>query len=416
MAVKNDKSGLSDNLALRRSLSLPLVTLYGIGTILGAGIYVLVGKVAGVAGFLTPVAFLLASLIAGFSAFAYAELAARLPRSASEAVYAQAGFGRPQLSRLIGLLMVMVGVVSSATLMHGFVGYLGVYIQVSDALAILVMLLLLTVVVIWGIGQSVMVAVLMTLFEIGGLALIIIVGGDSLATIPEQWPALVPTLDPVTGYGVLLGAFIAFYAFIGFEDMVNVAEEVIEPSRNLPRAIILVLIIVTVFYLLVTLVSILNVAPQKLAQTEAPLALVYQTATGQTPIFITLISLVSVLNGVLIQMIMASRVLYGLSRQGWLPPLLGRVAARTRTPVPAIIIVSLAILLFAWLLPLLSLAKLTSFVTLVIFALMNIALWRIKRRAEDDYTGFQVPLWVPAIGAVITLLFLGSQVYDVMTG
>lgn len=410
--MKNDKSSLSESLDLKRSLSLPLVTFYGIGTILGAGIYVLVGKVAGVAGMLAPVAFLLASVIAGFSALSYAELAARLPRSASEAVYAQAGFGRPRLSLLIGLLMVLVGVVSSATLLHGFAGYLKVYVQWPDAWVILLMTLLLGAVVIWGVTESVLIAVIMTLFEMAGLVLIIWVAGDSFVQIPGRLTELSPTAEPFVWYGVLLGAFIAFYAFIGFEDMVNVAEEVIEPSRNLPRAIILVLVVVTLFYLLVSLASILTVPPERLAMTDAPLALVYAQATGRAPLFITLISLVSVLNGVLIQIIMASRVLYGLSRQGWLPGLLGQVAARTRTPVPAIVVVVAAILLFAWMLPLISLAKLTSFVTLIIFTLMNVALWRIKRRSDADYRGFQVPLWVPAAGATVSVLFLATQVYE----
>jgi len=414
--MKNDIASLSKPLALRRSLSLPLITLYGIGTILGAGIYVLVGKVAGVAGMLTPLAFLLASIIAGFSAFSYAELAARLPKSASEAVYAQAGFGRPSLSLLIGLLMVLVGVVSSATLMHGFAGYLQVYVQWPDAGVILLMTLMLGAVVIWGVTQSALVAVIMTLFEIAGLVLIIWVAGDNFAELPERLTELSPTAGPFVWYGVLLGAFIAFYAFIGFEDMVNVAEEVIDPSRNLPRAIILVLVSVTLFYLLVTLASVLTVPPEQLAQTDAPLALVYAQATGRAPLFITLISLISVLNGVLIQIIMASRVLYGLSRQGWLPARLGYVAERTRTPVPAIVVVVAAILVFAWLLPLLSLAKLTSFVTLIIFTLMNVALWRIKRRGDPDYQGFQVPLWVPAVGATVSLLLLVSQVYEFIMG
>ncbi|MFP3874549.1 MAG: APC family permease [Thiohalophilus sp.] len=410
--MKKDKSRRQEVATLRRSLSLPLVTFYGIGTILGAGIYVLVGKVAGVAGMLTPLAFLVAAAIAGFSAFSYAELAARLPRSASEAVYAQAGFGRPRLSLFVGLLMVLVGVVSTATLMHGFAGYLKVYVQFPDWLVILVMLLILGAVVIWGITQSVTVAVIMTLFEMGGLLLIIGVAGDSFVELPARLPELLAPGEPFVWFGVLLGAFIAFYAFIGFEDMVNVAEEVIEPSRNLPCAIVLVLVIVTLFYLLVTLVSILTVPPERLAQTDAPLALVYEQATGRAPLFMTLISLVSVLNGALIQIIMASRVLYGLSRQGWLPEGLGYVYPRTRTPLPAILVVVLSILLLAWVLPLLSLAKLTSFVTLIIFTLMNLALWRIKRRGEQTYQGFTVPLWVPGVGALVSVLFLSTQIYE----
>ena len=407
-----DKFASRSKVELRRSLSLPMVTFYGIGTILGAGIYVLVGKVAGVAGMQTPLAFLLASLIAGFSAFSYAELVARMPKSAGEAVYAQAGFGRPAVSLLIGLLMVLVGIVSSATLLHGFAGYLKVFVQIPDPLVIFVMALVLGLVVIWGITESVSIAVIMTLFEIAGLIIIIWVAGDSFGSLTESYYEFKPVSDSNVWLGVLFGGFIAFYAFIGFEDMVNVAEEVKKPEKNLPRAIILVLVIVTVFYLLVALASILTVSPDKLSQTDAPLALVYEQATNQQPIFIALISLVSVLNGALIQVIMGSRILYGLSREGWIPAIFGFVADRTRTPVVSIVAVVMAILIFAWLLPLLSLARLTSFVTLIIFSLMNIALWRIKRQGDTAYKGFMIPLWVPAAGALLSLLFLFSQAYQ----
>lgn len=414
--MNNDKPVMPEPPALRRSLSLPLVTFYGIGTILGAGIYVLVGKVAGIAGLYTPVAFLAASIIAAFSAFTYAELSARLPESAGEAVYVEAAFGVPRLSLLVGLLIVLVGVVSTATLLHGFAGYFQVYVPSPGWLVMLVAALVMGLVVAWGITQSVLVAVIMTLFEMGGLLLIIWVAGDSFVELPGRVHELGTTGSSAVWYGVLLGAFIAFYAFIGFEDMVNVAEEVIEPSRNLPRAIILVLVIVTLFYLLVALASILVVAPERLAQTDAPLAMVYEQATGRDPVFITLISLVSVLNGALIQIIMASRVLYGLSRQGWLPAGLGYIYPRTRTPLIATGVVTALVLLFAFLLPLLSLARLTSFVTLIIFILMNLALWRIKQDRERHYQGFKVPVWVPVTGVVVSTLFLASQVYEFFTG
>ena len=121
---------------LRRSLSLPLVTLYGMGTILGAGIYVLIGEVAGVAGYMAPLAFLVAAVLAGFSAFAYAELSSRYPKSAGEAVYLQEGIGWRWLSVLAGLMVVMVGMLSSAPIATGFVGYLHIYVQVPGPLAI----------------------------------------------------------------------------------------------------------------------------------------------------------------------------------------------------------------------------------------------------------------------------------------
>lgn len=412
--MRTDNSFSQESISLRRSLSLPLVTFYGIGTILGAGIYVLVGKVAGVAGTLTPVAFLLSSVIAAFSAFSYAELSARMPRSAGEAIYIEAGFGIQRLSLIVGLMIVLVGVISTATLVHGFAGYLQVFIDLSDWLVIVAVTLLMGLIVAWGISQSVTIAVIMTLFEMGGLLMIIWVAGDSFALVPEKLPELLPEFELSVWYGILLGGFIAFYAYIGFEDIVNVAEEVIEPERNLPRAIILVLVITSLFYLLVTLVSILAIAPERLSRTDAPLALVYQHATGREPIAITLISLVSVVNGALIQIIMASRVLYGMSRQRWLPASLGYVHPRTRTPLVATLVVTALILVFALLLPLLSLARLTSFVSLTIFTLINLSLWRIKRRGQNDYHGFHVPQWVPLCGAVISLLFLGTQIYDLL--
>jgi APA family basic amino acid/polyamine antiporter len=140
---------------LRRELSLPLITFYGLGTILGAGIYVLVGKVAGAAGMYAPLAFVVAAVVAAFTAFTYAELAARHPFSGAEAVYVQEGLGRRELSTLVGLLIVFAGLVSSATLVIGFVGYLEVFVSLPETLVILVVVLALTALALWGILQSV---------------------------------------------------------------------------------------------------------------------------------------------------------------------------------------------------------------------------------------------------------------------
>ena len=397
---------------LKRSLSLSLVTLYGIGTILGAGIYVLVGKVAGYAGMYTLLAFLLASIVAGFSAFSYAELSVRYPKSAGEAVYVQHGFERRHLSMLVGLLIVLMAAVSTATLVHGFVGYLKVFVQWPDVPVIIGVILIMLVIVIWGISESVTIAALMTLVEIVGLLIILWVAREGFALLPERIGELVPPPQPGVWIGILLGAFVAFYAFIGFEDIVNVAEEVREPQRNLPRAIILALVITTLFYILVALVSILVMPPAELAGSEAPLAMLYEHTTGRHPTVITLISLVSVLNGVLIQIIMASRILYGMSREGWLPRHVGLVYAVTRTPVVSIIMVGSLTMLFALVLPLLSLAKLTSFITLTVFSLINLSLWRIKSRDKAPPPGFSVPRWVPVCGFIACLgLLLFQLIY-----
>lgn len=304
---------------LIRRLSLPLLVFYGIGTILGAGIYVLVGKVAGEAGFYAPFSFLLASLLAAFSAFSYAELAARFPRSAGEAIYIEEGFAIKNLSMLVGLMIVVVGIVSTATLAHGFAGYLKIFFDFPDSLIVISLVIFIGFVCAWGIKQSVIIASVMTVVEIIGLLIILYVGRDAFSLIPVKIPEMIPSYDMSIWVGIFMGSFIAFYAFIGFEDIVNVAEEAIKPRINIPLAIIISLVVTTLFYVLISVVAVLLVSPQKLASSHAPLAMIYSLTTGQSPLVITVISLISVINGALIQVIMASRVLYGMSSKHWLP-------------------------------------------------------------------------------------------------
>lgn len=390
---------------LIRRLSLPLLVFYGIGTILGAGIYVLVGKVAGEAGLYTPIAFMLASLLAAFSAFSYAELAARFPRSAGEAIYVEEGFGIKRLSVLVGLMIVTVGVISIAALAHGFAGYLNVFFDFPESIIVTCLVLFIGCVCAWGIGQSVMIASIMTIVEIIGLLIILYVGRDAFTLVPVKLPEMIPPLNTSVWAGIFMGSFIAFYAFLGFEDIVNVAEEAIKPRVNIPLAIIISLIITTIFYILISVVAVLLVSPDELSSSSAPLAMIYKITTGQSPVVITIISLISVVNGALVQVIMASRVLYGMSRKKWLPEKIGEINSVTHTPLIATALITILIILFALVFPLLSLAKITSFITLLIFMLINFALLKIKysKRLHD---GFCVPLWVPLIGAISTLLFI----------
>ncbi len=396
---------INNKLELSRRLSLPLLVFYGIGTILGAGIYVLVGKVAGEAGFYTPFSFMLASLLAAFSAFSYAELAARFPRSAGEAIYIEEGFGIKELSIAVGLMVVTMGIVSIATLAHGFAGYFKIFFDLPETLIVISLVLFVGAVCGWGIGQSVWIASVMTVVEIIGLLIILYVGRDAFALVPLKIPEMIPPLDASIWAGIFMGSFIAFYAYLGFEDIVNVAEEAIKPRINIPLAIIISLIVTTIFYILISVVAILSMSPQELAASDAPLAMIYKTATGQSPVVITIISLISVINGALIQVIMASRVLYGMSRKQWLPDKIGEINALTHTPLIATTIITGFVLFFALLFPLLSLAKITSFITLTIFMLINFALLKIKY-SQGEHDGFTVFVWVPFIGGISTLLFI----------
>ena len=398
---------------LRRRLNLTLLILYGLGTILGAGIYVLIGKVAGYAGMLTPLAFIIAAFLAGLTAFSYAELASRYPRSAGVALYVYEGFRNQTLARSIGLLIVAVGVTSTAALMNGLLGYLAEFIDVPRELIIPILVVLLAMIVIWGIKESVFIAGVMTVLEVFGLLLIVWVARDSWSSLPVKFPEMVALRDVSAASGVLLGAFVAFYAFIGFEDMVNVAEEVKQPQKNLPRGVIFALLLTTTFYVIVAITSVLSVAPAILAHSDAPLALIYQQKTGASPVLISAISIISILNGAIIQMIMASRILYGMSRYKWLPGFLASVHPRTATPINASLIVAGIVLLLSLLLPLLSLAKLTSFFTLIIFSLVNLALWRIKTR-DSVKAAINIPKIIPILGFVSCLAFVAYQLYSVL--
>lgn len=382
---------------LKRTLTLPVLIFYGLGTIIGAGIYVLVGKVAGVAGDLLPYAFALAGGIAAFTAFSYAELAARFPQSAGAALYADKAYGRQALSRLVGWLVIFTGVVSAATIINGFPGYLAIFVTLPPLWVKVGLALILAGIAAWGIRESAALIVTITLLELGGLVYVLVVGVMSV-----QNPAVDSVVEAAPsggGLGMLMGAFLAFYAFIGFEDMVNVVEEVKRPRRNVPLAILASVATATVLYVLVSFVALAAMPAGVLAASSAPLADLVAGA-GVSPRLIALISLVAVINGALVQIIMASRVIYGMASQGLAPELLGKVYPATRTPVRATLLVALCVLVFALWLPLATLAGLTSMTMLTIFAIVNLGLVLIKRRDGPSDT-FQVPQAVPACGALL---------------
>lgn len=386
--------------ALKRSLSMPMITLYGLGTTIGAGIYVLIGEVAGSAGMYAPLSFLLAACLASLTVFSFAEFASRLPKSAGEAVFVHAAFPVKLLALFIGLCVMFAGLISSAAISLGFVGYLHEFAAVPDTLAIILLICALGGVAAWGITESVTIAVVATIIEIGGLGVAIWSGYESLGDLPARLPELLPPFEVSAWSGILAGSVLAFYAFIGFEDMVNVAEEVQEVRRNLPRAIILTLVITTVFYVVLALVAVLSLPLEELAASKAPLATLIERKAPGLSKTISLIAIVAILNGALIQTIMAARVLYGLSNQGWLPAALGKVHHITRTPLLATAIVVVFILIFALWLPLVQLAEITSFLMLFVFAIVNLALWRVKRRDTAPPDAFLVPIWIPATGFI----------------
>ncbi|HEX9646397.1 MAG TPA: amino acid permease [Alphaproteobacteria bacterium] len=386
---------------LKRGLNLALLTLYGLGTTIGAGIYVLVGEVAAVAGALAPASFLIAACLAATTGLSFGELGARYPKSAGEAVYVDAGFGLAWLAALVGLMVAGAGVISSAAIANGFVGYARQFVDAPPWALMSAMVAALAAAAVWGIVESVLMAALVTVIEIAGLVLVVVVGLASI-DVGEAAAAAAAGLDASLVPGAFAGAVLAFYAFLGFEDMVNVAEEVQAPERTLPRAIVLTLAVTGVLYVAVAVAAVLVVPRADLAGAEAPLALVWQHATGREPALISAIGALAVVNGALIQIIMAARVVYGLASQGWLPAVLGRVQPRTRTPALATLVVASLVLALALALPLVRLAEATAFVILIVFALVNLALLRVKRRAPLPPGARAVPRAVPAAGFAVS--------------
>ncbi len=404
----------SSDTQLRRRLSLPLLSLYGIGVTIGAGIYVLVGKVAIGTGVHAPLSFLIAAILAGFTAFSYAELGARVPKSAGEAMFIQAAFGSPAFATVIGFLVMTTGIISSGAIVIGFVGYLQEVVAVPSTFAIVGVIALLAAIAAWGIGESVMLAAIVTVVEIGGLLLIIGAGFLNGPDIVEALPAVVTPADWNVGAAILSGAVLAFFAFVGFEDIVNVAEEAKDPVRTVPRATIITLVVSSSLYFLVALVAVAVVPLELLGVSDAPLALVFETATGRSAALISLIAIFAVLNGVMIQLIMSSRILYGIAREGWVPRFFAKVNPITRTPIIATFAVAIAVTLLALTLPIVRLAEMTSYLVLTVFTVVNVALVRIKLRDPAPASEhFFVGLWVPVTGAVASL---GILLFDLLLG
>lgn len=387
--------------ALKRSLTLTLLVLYGLGVTIGAGIYVLIGTASARAGVHAPFAFMLAAFVMGLTGATFAELAGRMPQSAGEAAYVKAAFGSDALALLAGALVLLVALVSAATIAKGAAGYLGVFIPGPQSFIAIVLIFALGCVAALGISEAVSAAAVMTLLEIGGLLIIV---AASLLSHPSEISAvaatvLPTTLDPSVWRGIFGAFMLAVFAFIGFELIVNLAEEAHAPARLIPRAILITLAISTVLYCLVIVSALAVLSPTELGQSSAPLALVFQQTTGASPKFLSAIAVFATINGVIAQIILAARLFYGLAKQGNAPAILATVSARTRTPVIATAVSTSLVVALAALGSLAQLADTTTRLMLVVFVFVNAALMTIKRRGvAPPPLIFVAPVWVPVSG------------------
>lgn len=387
---------------LKRTLTLPYVVLYGLGVTVGAGIYVLVGEVIVRAGNYAPVAFLIAGLVMLLPAACFAELTGRMPYAAAEAHFVGTGFNSKRLFLLVGLAVAAVGLISSAAIAHGAVGYLSQLIGLPPAALLIGVILITGIVSGFDIKNSIAFAGVLTVIEVAGLLAIVLGAFGSGYDVAGQALEAIPTsLSPALWSGIAASSLLAFFAFIGFEDIDSIAEETVNPQTTLARGIFITLLLTVVIYVVVILATLSAVPVESVAGHKAPLTLVFAETTPLSPLIITWIAIVATINGIIVQLIMASRVLYGLANRGSLPAVLAQVNARTHTPLIATALSVGLVLALALAFPITQLAEWTAAITLAVFILVCASLILIKRNPDTapppDGT-FLVPVWVPYVG------------------
>ena len=391
-----------------------MLTLFVIGDVLGAGIYALAGEVAGKVGGAIWTSFLLAGILAAFTATAYAELVTKYPQAAGAALYAHKAYRRPALTFLIAFAVMCSGVASAATLATAFGGdYLSEFVTLPKMLVAAAFIGVLALVNFRGIKESVQLNLGLTAIELTGLVLVVLIGaaflfdggGDPARAFEFKSGEAVPL-------AILSGASLAFFALIGFEDSVNVAEETRNPSRVFPAALFTGLAIALGIYILVTLVAGMAVPTDQLAGSDGPLLEVVQLGplAMNTKVF-SAIALFALANGALINMIMASRLIYGMAQQGIVPRQMGRVHGERRTPWVAIVFVAALALVLCALGDLESLADTTVLLLLCVFVSVNIAVLVLRRdRVEHDH--WRAPTFLPVLGVTACLALIVQKAVE----
>lgn len=403
---------MSEGKSLSRSVGLVALTLYGIGDILGAGVYGLIGKAAGQMGNAVWLAFLMSMIAAGLTGLSYAAVGSRFPKAAGASYVTQKAFQKTWLSYFVGLAAMASGMMSMATASRIFSSYLHAVVEfISVEVLIVCFASVLAAVVFKGIKESMWVNSLCTVIEVTGLLLIVIFGFSSIGDV-NYFDATTPAnINGEISFSLILsGAVLTFYSFIGFEDMLNVGEEVKEPEKTLPRALIFAVLGSSIIYILISLISVAAVPAPDLAASKEPLVdVVRQVAPFVPPKLYTFIALFAVSNTALLNFIMGSRLLYGMSKQNLLPKFLSQVHAKTSTPHKAILVMYIILLGLALSGEISSLAKATSVLLLMCFIVVNLSLIRLKTKEkpnEENKKYFDVPLFVPVLGAIVCLMML----------
>ncbi len=392
---------------LKRRVSLFGVTVYGVGNVLGAGIYALIGEVVGITGNLSWLAFVLASITGALTGLSYAELSAMYSKSAAEFVYTEEAFKIRILSFLLGWIIIFSGILSAATVALGFANYLAALFGVPSIILTVIfaalLIVILSLVNFIGIKASTWTNILFTFIEAAGLILIIIIG------IPHFGSVNYLELPIGGSFTVIFPAVaLIFFAYIGFEDIANIAEEVKNPAKNLPKAIIYSIIITTILYCL-TAISVVSILPySEIADSPAPLNSVTTAVLGPIGgIIMSFIALFATANTVLIMMIVTSRMMYGMARDKALPEGLSKISPKYRTPALAVLITMILTMIPLFLGDIQDIANATVFGVLITFFMVNLSLIALRRKKPDLERPFKLK---PNIGWVPIIALLGCIV------
>lgn len=400
---------------LRKAITGRLLFLFVLGDVLGAGIYALVGQVAGEVGGAIWAPMAVALAFALFTAGSYAELVTKYPRAGGSAVYAEKAYGSPLLSFLVGYSMLAAGVVSAAGLAHAFSGeYLQTFVEIPEQLGVVVFLLALGALNARGIKESMRANVVMTIIEVTGLVLVVVAAGYFLADGGgEVSRAFDLTEDKAAIPAIFAGAILAFYSFVGFETTANVAEEIEDPSRVYPKALFGALLTAGLVYMIVGIAAAITVPVPDLVESTGPLLTVVDVSgIGIPDRVFSAIALIAVANGALLTMIMSSRMAYGMAKQGLFPSALGSVLTGRRTPWVAITVTTLVAIGLSFLGDLATLAETVVLLLLFVFLSTNIAVL-VLRRDEVDHQHFTSPTFLPVLGAISCVVLLTQQSHEV---
>lgn len=397
---------------LERSLGLFEVTMMSMGIILGAGIYVVIGEAAGITGNSLWIAFIIGALVATFTGLSYAELSSRFSHAGAEYVYVQNSFGKTP-AWLVGWLLIAGNIIGASTVALGFSNYFSALFNIPIIPIAVVVLIICGIILALGIKETASVTILFTLIEAIGLFIIIFIGLQKFGNVDY--------LQLTNGIkGIIEGGVLIFFSYIGFQSITRLAEETKQPEKNIPKAIIISIIITTIIYILVAISAVSVIPAIDLAQEDAPLARIAETAFGQNSfILLSGIALFSTFNTALMMLLSGSRLVYGISKEKALPKLLSKVSKKTLAPWISIIGVVVAAIFFLFIGDLKSIANLTNFTVFSVFIAINATLifYRVKKPIKK---GFKVPFSIgkipvlPLFGIITSVFMIGNLSINIL--